>query len=63
MYCKVTHNTLYTCCTLLVFEKFSPMMVRHQLVTGVAMFHDGHSVTERRGVIISVKKWFVRGSN
>ena len=39
------------------------MMVRHQLVTGVAMFHDGHSVTERRGVIISVKKWFVRGSN
>lgn len=33
---KVTHNTLYTCCILLVFEKFSPMMVRHQLVTGVA---------------------------
>ena len=35
-YCKVAHNTLCTCCTLLVFENFSPMMVRHQLVTGVA---------------------------
>ena len=33
------------------------------MVTAVAMFHDGHSVTEWREVIVSVKKRFVRGSN
>lgn len=37
--------------------------MKNNIETMRSVFHDGHSVTDRRGVIVSVKKRFISGSN
>jgi len=71
---NVSRGVLFACAVALIVIEFGLALLPYpapknggggarKRVTAVAMFHDGHSVAERRGVIVSVKKRFIRGSN